>query len=97
VAVGQFQRFYSTSLNASERQWRSFFYGQDSWRVTSKLTFNFGVRWEIYFPESVNGKNNGGYANIVEGQIRVAGEGHYGLNGNIATSLKAFAWASPIK
>ena len=81
--VGQFQRFYSTSLNASERQWRTFYYGQDSWRITPKLTFNYGLRWEIYFPESVNAKDNGGFANLVQGQIRVAGNGPYGLNGNI--------------
>ena len=89
--VGQFQRFYSTSLNASERQWRTFYYGQDSWRITPKLTFNYGLRWEIYFPESVNAKNNGGFANLVQGQIRVAGNGPYGLNGNIANTYKAFA------
>ena len=89
--VGQFQRFYSTSLNASEKQWRTFFYGQDSWRVTPKLTVNYGLRWEVYFPESVNAKDNGGFANLVQGVIRVAGEGPYGLNGNIDNTWKAFA------
>ena len=89
--VGQFQRFYSTSLNASEKQWRTFFYGQDSWRVTPKLTVNYGLRWEVYFPESVNAKENGGFANLVQGVIRVAGEGPYGLNGNIDNTWKAFA------
>ena len=34
--VTNFSRFYSTSLNASEKQWRTFFYGQDSWRITSE-------------------------------------------------------------
>jgi hypothetical protein len=89
--VGQFQRYYSTSLNASERQWRTFFYGQDSWRITSKLTFNYGLRWEDYLPESVNAKGNGGFANLVQGAIRVGGYGAYGLNGNISNPLTAFA------
>jgi len=79
----------------AERQKRWFFYGQDTWRITSKLTFNFGLRWEIYFPESVNGKRNGGFANIADlggtGAIRVAGVGGIGLNGNVNNKLNAFA------
>ena len=77
--------------NAAERQKRWFFYGQDTFRATSKLTLNYGLRWEIYFPESVNAKGNGGFANIVDnggtGGIRVAGFGPYGLNGNVKNDL----------
>lgn len=81
--------------NAAERQKRWFFYGQDTYRLTPKLTINYGLRWEIYFPESVNAKGNGGFANIVDnggaGGIRVAGYGSYGLNGSIANDWHAFA------
>jgi len=81
--------------NAAERQKRLFFYGQDTYRATSKLTLNYGLRWEIYTPESVLAKDYGGFANIVDnngtGVIRVAGEGGYGLNGNVKNSLHAFA------
>jgi hypothetical protein len=89
--VTSFQRFVSTSLTAAERQKRWFFYGQDSWRISPKFTLTYGLRWEIYFPESVNGKNNGGFANLDQGVIRVAGEGPIGLNGNINNTYKAFA------
>jgi len=89
--VNHMGRFVSTSLNAAVRQKRFFFYGQDTWRVTSKLSLNYGLRWEIYFPESVNAKGNGGFANPVEGIIRIAGFGKYGTNGNIDNSWKAFA------
>ena len=49
-------RYVSTSTDAAERQHRMFYYAQDTWRVTSKLTVNYGLRWEVYFPEYVNGK-----------------------------------------
>jgi hypothetical protein len=81
--------------NAAERQTRLFFYGQDTYRMTSKLTVNYGLRWEIYTPESVLAKGYGGFANIVDnggtGVIRVAGSGPYGLNGNVEDTFHAFA------
>lgn len=81
--------------NAAERQKRLFFYGQDTYRATSKLTLNYGLRWEIYTPESVLAKGYGGFANIVDnggtGVIRVAGYGGYGLNGNVQNTFHAFA------
>jgi hypothetical protein len=98
--VTQFQRYVNNpnlpgASNAAERQKRWFFYGQDTWRFTPKLTLNYGLRWEIYFPETVNAKGNGGFANIVDngglGGIRVGGYGPYGSNGNISNDLHAFA------
>lgn len=89
--VTSFERFVSSSLNAAERQKRWFFYGQDTWRISPKFTMTYGLRWEVYFPESVNGKGNGGFANVTQGVIRVAGFGNVGNNGNIDNTYKAFA------
>ena len=79
----------------AERQKRMFFYGQDTWRATSKLTLNYGLRWELYFPETVNAKGGGGFANITDlggtGAIRVAGFGGIGSNGNVNNDFHAFA------
>ena len=80
--VAQFQRFDVYSQSASNRQKRGAFYAQDSWRVTPKLTVNYGVRWDIIFPETVNSPGNGGFTDIQNGVIRVAGIGGIGTNGN---------------
>jgi hypothetical protein len=89
--VTQFQRFVSTSLTAAERQKRTFFYGQDSWRLTPRLTLTYGLRWEMYFPETVNANGNGGFANLNDGLIRVAGFGGVGADGNVKNTYNAWA------
>jgi hypothetical protein len=74
-----------------ETQNRYFFYGQDTYRATRKLTINYGLRWEHYTPEFVNGKGNGGFAVLPEGVIRVAGYGGISMNGNTRADWKNFA------
>ena len=37
-----------------ERQWRDAFYFQDTWRVTPKLTFNYGLRWDYFGPDETD-------------------------------------------
>jgi len=89
--VRSFNRFVSSSTDAAERQKRLFFYGQDNWRVTPTVTLSYGLRWELYTPETVNGTGNGGFANIENGEIRVAGVGGIGLNGDVENNWHAFA------
>jgi hypothetical protein len=96
--VTSFARYVNNPLaggSPAERQKRWFFYGQDTWRATNKLTINYGLRWEIYFPETVNAKGAGGFANVTDlggtGAIRVAGYGNIGSNGNVNNDFKAFA------
>ncbi|MGA8938743.1 MAG: TonB-dependent receptor, partial [Acidobacteriaceae bacterium] len=76
--VTAFNRYASTSTNAKEFQKRDFFFAQDTWRTTPKLTLNLGLRYELYFPEDVNGKGNGALLNLNTGFINVAGYGGIG-------------------
>lgn len=81
--VSSMSRYFSTATDAAETQPRTFFYVQDNWRVTDKLTLNLGGRWEIYFPEWVNGKGNGGFYNIDTDMVAVAGYGNFNDSLNI--------------
>src|SRR5262249_46191591 len=84
-------RYVSNSTDAAERQKRLFSYIQDTWRITPKLTVNYGLRWEIYFPQYVNAKDNGGFQKLFKGEGLIAGENGVGLNGNVKTALTHFA------
>jgi hypothetical protein len=86
-ALGQvpsFNRYVSASTNAKEFQKRDFFYLQDTWRATTNLTLNLGLRYELYFPESVNGKGNGALMQYndgtSDGYLRVAEYGSVASN-----------------
>ncbi len=79
--TSSFDRYVSSSTNAQERQKRFFYYGQDEWRVTPKLTATLGVRWEMVFPETVNGAGNGATLDLANGLMYVFGEGGVPLNG----------------
>lgn len=88
--VTHFQRFVSSSTNARERQWRHFYYGQDTWRVTPKLTVAYGLRLDVINPQTVNDAGNGGFLDQNTGLIKVAGVGGIGLDGDVKNSLN---WA----
>src|SRR5207248_2840033 len=67
------------------------FYGQDTWRITPKLTLNYGLRWEIYYPETVNKAGNGGLLNLDDGTVHVAGVGGVPINMGVENSFKNIA------
>lgn len=73
--VSSFNRYVSSSTNAQESQPRLFFYGQDEYHPTSKLTVNLGVRYEVVRPESVNGASNGATFDLQNGLMYVFGYG----------------------
>ncbi|HVW87380.1 MAG TPA: carboxypeptidase-like regulatory domain-containing protein, partial [Bryobacteraceae bacterium] len=77
--VQLFQRYVSSTSDARETQNRWFFFGQDTWRVTPKLTVNYGLRWEIYRPQTVNGAGKGGFVDLGTGEVLVAGSQGVGL------------------
>ncbi len=85
--VTNFGRYVGTSLDAKERQWRHFYYGQDTWRVTPKLTVNYGLRLDIINPQTINEAGNGGFLDLDTGEILTAGVGDTDLAGNVENRL----------
>ena len=94
-----FKRYVSPTTDARERQWRHFYYVQDTWRASNKLTLNLGLRLGVINPETVNEPGNGGWPDIAcapgsepcspqgSGDILVGGVGDVDLAGNVENSL----------
>ena len=82
--VSSFNRTETANTNAQERQKRFFFYGQDQWHLARAITVDYGLRWELYYPESVTGQGQGGLLDLNTGNIRIAGYGPWGDNLNVA-------------
>lgn len=88
--VATFGRYFSTSTNAKEFQKRDFGYVQDTWRVKPNLTVNYGLRYEAYFPETINQTAGGSLLNLNTGYLQVAGVGGVASNMNIGIPKWAF-------
>jgi hypothetical protein len=89
--VTNFGRYVSSSTNAQEHQKRLFWYAQDEWRPTPKLTVTYGVRWEMIFPETVNGPKNGAEYNLDTGLLEVFGFGLVSNHGYQDMNWRNFA------
>ncbi len=57
------------------RAWQYFFYGQDTWVVTPKLTLTLGVRYELYPPAKPRFASGFSNYNFVNNTLEIAGVG----------------------
>jgi hypothetical protein len=89
--VSSFQRYVGRTTTAAERQRRWFFFGQDTWRKSQKLTLNYGLRWELIFPERVKENGDGSLLNLETGELFVGGVGEVNKHFNVDPTYKALA------
>ncbi|HEX4166490.1 MAG TPA: TonB-dependent receptor, partial [Bryobacteraceae bacterium] len=76
-----FARYYTAyDYYPGLRQTRTFFYAQDSWRITPKLTLTYGLRWEDYLPQTAAKPGGAGSFDPTTGEVLVAGVGGIPLN-----------------
>ena len=87
--VSFLQRYVGGTIadDNAETQNRFFFFGQDTWKISRKLTFNYGLRWEIYQPQTVNAVGHGGNLDLGTGEVATWGVGNFDLAGNVQNRL----------
>jgi hypothetical protein len=87
-----FGRYYTGSdYYPGLRQTRIFAFVQDSWRVTSKLTLNYGVRWEDYLPQTAAKPGGAGSFDPSTGEVLAAGIGSVPRNLGVKAYNVGFA------
>jgi hypothetical protein len=84
-------RTVSNGYTGKTTQDRIFMYVQDQWRATPKISLSYGLRWEIYTPESVTKAGTGGLLNIETGNVDIAGVGSFNHSINVQNNLREFA------
>ncbi len=85
------QQFSGPGYYPSLRQSRLYFFGQDSWRATPKLTVTYGLRYENYLPQTGTKPGSAGTFDPLTGEAVVSGIGTTPRNMGIQAYNLGFA------
>jgi hypothetical protein len=92
ASPSNFSRYFTgLGFHPGLRQTRLFFYGQDSWRITRKLTVNYGLRYENYLPQTAAFPGGAGSFDPLTGDVLVAGVGSVPANMGVRPYNLGFA------
>ncbi len=86
-----FSRTSQASATHEDRQWRMFYFAQDTWRVTRKLTLSLGVRWDTWFPNQVVKAGQGSRYDLTLDKYVVAGVAGHSLSADQQTQWFNFS------
>ena len=89
--VTRFTRYVSPTTEARERQWRHFYYAQDTWRPHAEADAQLRAAPRHHQPaDRQRSRATAASSSLATGQINVAGVGDIGLNGNVENTVN---WA----
>jgi hypothetical protein len=86
-----FNRFAQVSTDQEDRHNRMFYFVQDTWRLTPKLTLNLGVRWDVWFPDFSMNSGQGGRYEVANNIVYIPGVGGVSQSGNSETQWRNFS------
>jgi hypothetical protein len=87
-----FGRFVQTVTQFPEdTQWRMYYFVQDTWRVTQKLTLSYGLRWDTWFPDKTTIAGAGSDYNVATNMFEIAGVGGISKSAGVTTQWHNFS------
>ena len=90
-APSAFSRYFTgANLHPGLRQTRLFFYAQDNWRASAKLTLSYGLRYENYRPQTAASPGGAGSFDPTTGEVLEAGVGSVSSSMNIGAYNTGF-------
>jgi hypothetical protein len=83
-----FGRFWQTvTLFPEDYQWRMYYFVQDTWRATQKLTISYGLRWDTWFSNKSTLAGGGSDYNVVTNMFEIVGLGANSSSANVKTQF----------
>ncbi len=87
-----FGRFVQTVTTFPEdTQWRMYYFAQDTWRVTQKLTLSYGLRWDTWFADKTTVAGAGSDYNVAINMFQIAGIGGISKTAGVNTQWHNFS------
>ena len=87
----EFHRFAQISTSQQDLQWSMYYFIEDTWRVTPKLTLDYGLRWDTWFADRSLNKGQGGRYDGTDNLVRIPGVGGISLSGGMKTDYNNFS------
>src|SRR6266403_683957 len=86
-----FNRFAQIDTTEQDVQWSMYYYAEDTWRLTPKLTLNYGLRWDTWFADESLNKGQGGRYDVTTNTVFIPGVGGVSMSGGVQTQYNNFS------